>query len=100
MVKIKVNQINDNDADYAFEVRIEDYKYKVTFTDEYYKKQAGGKISPEELVKKSFEFLLEREGPQSILPEFDLPTIQKYFPDYEPQITKPLARRTGQAKPD
>jgi hypothetical protein len=86
MAKIEVIQVDDNSAGYVFEVKIDEYKYKVTFTDEYYKKITGEKISPEELIKKSFEFLLEREGPQSILPEFDLPTIQKYFPDYESKI--------------
>ncbi len=86
-MRIEVNQINDDSADYAFEVKIDEHKYEVTFTDEYYKKLTGGKISSEELVKKSFEFLLEREGPESILPEFDLPTIQKYFSDYESGIS-------------
>lgn len=87
MAEIAVKQINDNSAEYVVEIKVDDYKYKVTFTYEYYKKLTGGKISREELVRKSFEFLLEREGPQSILPEFDLPTIQKYFPEYESEIT-------------
>ena len=87
MAKIEVNQISEDGADYAFAVEVDDYKYKVTFTEEYYKKLTDGKISPEELVKKSFEFLLEKEGPQSILAEFELPVIQKYFPEYEAQIT-------------
>lgn len=82
-MEIEVYRLDEGDAGYAFEVKIEDYKYKVTFTDEYYRALTNEKISPEELVRKSFEFLLEREGPESILPEFDLPTIQKYFPDYE-----------------
>lgn len=69
-------------------MKIGDYKYKVTITDEYYKKLTKEEIGPEELFKKSFEFLLEREGPEAILPEFDLPTIQKYFPDYEIKILR------------
>ena len=35
-----------------------------------------------DLVKRSFEFLLAREPSSSILREFDLSTIERYFPDY------------------
>jgi hypothetical protein len=39
--------------------------------------------SPEELVRDSFGFLLERESKESILEEFDLSVIRRYFPDYD-----------------
>jgi hypothetical protein len=38
--------------------------------------------SVEDLVKRSFEFLLEREPPQSILHRFGLAEIERYFPEY------------------
>jgi hypothetical protein len=38
--------------------------------------------SVEDLVKRSFAFLLEREPPQSILRRFALTDIERYFPDY------------------
>jgi hypothetical protein len=37
----------------------------------------------EDLVRDSFAFLLEREPKASILKEFDLSVIQRYFPDYD-----------------
>jgi hypothetical protein len=37
----------------------------------------------EELVRDSFAFLLQREPKESILKEFDLSVIQRYFPDYD-----------------
>ena len=37
----------------------------------------------ESLVERSFEFLLEREPPNAILPRFDLSVIQQYFPEYD-----------------
>ena len=40
----------------------------------------GGDVS--DLVKRSFEFLLAREPSTSILREFDLSTIERYFPEY------------------
>ena len=42
--------------------------------------------SVEDLVKRSFEFLLEREAPQSILRRFNLPDIERYFPEYPESI--------------
>ncbi|TMC81253.1 MAG: hypothetical protein E6J08_08025 [Chloroflexi bacterium] len=40
----------------------------------------------EDLVERSFEFLLLREPPSSILRRFELSTIQRYFPDYDREI--------------
>ena len=37
----------------------------------------------EELVRDSFAFLLERETKESILREFDLAVIKRYFPEYD-----------------
>jgi len=37
----------------------------------------------QDLVLRSFEFLLEREPAGSILKTFDLATIQRYFPEYD-----------------
>jgi hypothetical protein len=45
-----------------------------------------GPVTPEELVRASFEFLLEREPASSILRTFSLDVIGQYFPDYPAQI--------------
>jgi hypothetical protein len=42
----------------------------------------------EDLVTRSFEFLLEREPPTSILRAFALPDIERYFPDFSRAIKK------------
>jgi hypothetical protein len=47
----------------------------------------GGQ-SPEDLVMRSFAFLLEREPKESILTEFDLDLIGRYFPDYPDRIKR------------
>ncbi len=44
----------------------------------------------QDLVLRSFEFLLAREPASSILKTFDLATIQRYFPEYDRLIRKPL----------
>jgi hypothetical protein len=51
---------------------------------------AGGAAEPAELIRKSFEFLLERENKESILCRFDLSVISRYFPEYEREIKKRL----------
>jgi hypothetical protein len=45
-----------------------------------------GQMAPEELVRVSFEFLLEREPASSILRKFSLDVISQYFPEYPAQI--------------
>lgn len=53
---------------------------------------APGHYDPDELVRASFGFLLEREPRESILRQFELPVIERYFPGYEATIRRQLAR--------
>ena len=46
----------------------------------------GGDVA--DLVRRSFEFLLAREPNTEILGEFDLSTIERYFPDYREAISR------------
>lgn len=41
---------------------------------------------PEQVVRESFVFLLEREPNTSILSDFDLPLIARYFPEYDHEL--------------
>jgi hypothetical protein len=43
-------------------------------------------VAHEELVRASFEFLLEREPATSILRNFSLDVISEYFPGYPAEI--------------
>jgi hypothetical protein len=47
---------------------------------------------PERLVTASFGYLLAREPRESILRSFDLPVIERYFPGYEAEIQRQMAR--------
>jgi hypothetical protein len=47
-----------------------------------------GRGDIEDLMKRSFEFLLAREPNTSILREFDLATIERYFPEYASEIRR------------
>jgi hypothetical protein len=62
--------------------------HEVSVQTAYAEKLSAGQISTSELIKKSFEFLLERESNTSILRKFDLTIIAHYFPEYEQEISK------------
>ncbi len=83
---IKVERNDDN----TFTVTINKSgttTHRVTVPDDYHQKLTAGRESKEDLVKRSFEFLLERESNQSILSSFELSVIQRYFPEYERTIS-------------
>jgi hypothetical protein len=58
--------------------------HTVTVRPDYAKKLCAS--DPALLVERSFAFLLEREPNTSILSQFDLSVIQRYFPEYERTI--------------
>lgn len=66
-------------------------RHVVSLSDSYYLKLTRKQVSQEELILRSFEFLLEREPKESILREFDLSEIGRYFPAYETEIQKRLS---------
>jgi len=57
--------------------------HTVSVDPAYADKLTAGRMSVEELLQRSFDFLLEREPNTSILRRFDLSVIARYFPDYE-----------------
>lgn len=87
MPHIIVKKNEETIVTWIFGVEIEGVDYTVTVPKSYWEKLTQRRIEPEELVRRSFEFLLERESKGSILKKFDLPVIQKYFPEYEATIT-------------
>lgn len=87
MARIEVKQKDTE----TFEVTVREAtttNHTVTLAQDYYQKLTGSKVSPETLIEKSFEFLLERESNTMILARFDLPVIGDYFPEYEKNIVK------------
>jgi hypothetical protein len=65
-------------------------RHEVTLDRATHERLTGGQASPEALVCESFAFLLEREPPGSILRQFDLPVIGRYFPEYEAEVRRRL----------
>ncbi|UCG89221.1 MAG: hypothetical protein JSW71_12050 [Gemmatimonadota bacterium] len=65
-------------------------RHQVTLNPSYYNRLTKGEVPEEMLVRKSLEFLLEREPNTSILRRFDLSVIGDYFPEYERRIRQML----------
>jgi RNA polymerase-interacting CarD/CdnL/TRCF family regulator len=85
----KINVLEFNNTNFRVTViGVTTTTHEVTVQADYAQKLTVGKISTAQLVKKSFEFLLERESNTSILRSFDLSVIAHYFPEYEKIIVR------------
>ena len=84
--------LNDNIWRYKVEITESDVSssrttHQVTMRKDYYMDLTQqGRMIPEELIKMSFEFLLDRESKESILGKFDIAQINIYFPEFEKMI--------------
>jgi hypothetical protein len=61
-------------------------RHSITFTRADFQRLAASGEAPEGLVRRSMDFLLEREPKESILKSFGLTDIGRYFPEYEREI--------------
>jgi hypothetical protein len=79
--------VRDSGDGHVADVTVKDREtttHRVRVSRAEHERYGGGDVS--DLVKRSFEFLLAREPNSSILREFDLSTIEGYFPDYPQRI--------------
>ena len=95
MNNITVEENASTKTSRQFTVRVDDgvtqSEHLVTVPEETYQELTGGKISREDLLEKTIEFILERESKESILFTFDLNVITSYFPEYEDEIKNTIA---------
>lgn len=90
MLQVNVSKHSEVGGGIVFSVEVKEggarTEHLVEVTHDYYNFLTEGKIMMEELVQKSFDFLLEREPKESILRKFNLKKISYYFPEYEKSI--------------
>ena len=60
--------------------------HSVSITDLDYENFTGGRKPKEQLVLFAFEFLLKREENTSILREFAICNVNKFFPEFEKEV--------------
>lgn len=85
---IEVKKKNQQDFVVTVEEKGSRTEHNVTLDDDYWRDLTQGRITKEELIKRSFEFLLERESKESILAKFNVRIIKGYFPEFEREIRK------------
>ncbi len=77
----------ETEGGWSCEVTLDQRRYQVAVSraelDRY---GAGGGV--EDLVRRSFDFLLQRERPDQILARFRLSEIERYFPEYPQEIRR------------
>lgn len=89
MVKVRCEP---RDGSWTCEVDVEDrgestsHTVSLTSADLARWGRGDDQAAAEDLVQRSFAFLLEREPPGSILRRFELAVIQRYFPEYDLQL--------------
>ena len=86
--KIEVEKIDNSKFRVRVTERGNETTHNVTVSPGDFKKLTGGNIPQEKLVRRSLDFLLEREPKDSILTQFDLSEIGRYFPEYEQEIKR------------
>ena len=62
--------------------------HTVTVTDQSLTDLTDDKVTKEQLLEFSFNFLLDREPNTSILSKFDINVISKYFSDYRDEVKR------------
>jgi len=76
---------------YAVEVRARtSTRHRVTVSLTYLHELGIGDVPAADVVREAFVFLLEREPNTSVLTQFDLREIERYFPEFRQQISQRL----------
>ena len=88
---IEIEKKNQNEFVVLVQEKETQSQYLVILDDTYYHLLTQGKITKEDLIRKSFQFLLERESKESILRSFNLQVIKRYFPEYEDGMSSSIA---------
>lgn len=90
MAEIRVTRSNVERSPWCFHVTVRergsDTSHDVTMSPGDFERLGSNHGSPEDFILACFEFLLEREPRESILSEFDVTVIGRYFPEFESRI--------------
>ena len=86
-MSISIKKLTDD----VFQVTVADSMtttHEVTVTDQSLTDLTENKMTKTQLLKFSFNFLLDREPNTSILSSFDINIISKYFSDYRVEVRR------------
>ncbi len=93
VASIEVERTGDGDP-LTFSVHVEEgggaTTHEVTAARSDLGRLGASSEQPEAFVTRCFEFLLEREPASSIMSEFSLDVITRYFPEYPQELPRRL----------
>ena len=93
MATIDVTRSSESGDAFTFEVEVREAgsssRHVVTLQRADAESLGDRFSSPEEFVRRCFEFLLERESKESIMAGFDVRDIGRYFPEFEHDLLHP-----------
>lgn len=85
--KIEIKKVSETVTGRVFEAVVSEngdkYTFKITIDKKYAEELLNKEAPSLLLIQQSLLFLLDRESVTSILRDFNLREIQKYFVDYE-----------------
>lgn len=87
MTEISVTEVNSSTYQVTVQAKTTTI-HMVTVQREYIDSLLKPNEAVANLLKRSFAFLLAREPNTSILRQFDLSVIGRYFPEYESEMRK------------
>ena len=67
-------------------------RHHVTMSQRTCDELTAGEYTPEQCLRAAFQFLLDREPKESILSKFDVTAISRYFPEFQGELQRYLAR--------
>ena len=86
-MSISIKRLSDD----VFEVTVAETStttHTVTVTDQSLKDLTVNNVTKTQLLKFSFNFLLDKEPTTSILLSFDINVISQYFSDYKDKVRR------------
>ena len=86
-MSISIKRLSDD----VFEVTVAETStttHTVTVTDQSLKDLTFNNVTKTQLLKFSFNFLLDKEPNTSILWSFDINVISRYFSDYKDEVRR------------
>jgi hypothetical protein len=96
MAIIGVRQVGSGDPlEFAVEIREgrSATRHRVTMARATHEALGAG-VEPATCIRAAFAFLLEREPKESILDQFDVTVISRYFPEFEDAFPGYLRKET------
>lgn len=94
---IRVNTVEHGEEEWKFDVVVEGTsttRHRISMRRLDYERltadttKVGEMAGPEAFIEGTFRFLLSREPQGSILREFDITQIPRYFPEYEQEMIR------------